>query len=699
MKEFLKGQFDYIYFFYGFSFFLLALICFTIDRDKLRKLPWILLGLFGLFHGLSEWLDMFMVIAGKNNILLVFNLFSLSVSYICLFEFARIGLFRLKGKTISSWVYPLIVIALPLGYKYGMDGWFTTVRYFLGFPSAYFAARTIYEFSKAEQENKRPIIALSVMMALYAVFTGLVVPEVAFIPASIINFGSFYNAFGVPIQMVRGISTLCAALALWFYSSTLPISGSGYKPYGYSIRFMPTKWMIALTLVVFIGAGWIFTNYLDYYAGIKMIKRNESKTGSQLNMLTKELALLGRAALSMSKSSAVRGVASFQQPQNMERVDAVLRQFKVKFGALDCALLDKQGMPIAYIGDGGSEIKMGKSYASRPYFRDALSWKNGYYFKLGPAYNERIYYVSYPIMDTAGKISGVAVIVKNIHAEPLFQYRLFSIVITFLVCVIAIIFFIVLRRRESLINLIERVHSQLEEVDRMKTDFISVVSHELRTPLTSIKNAADILMKGGPAKRAVDERERELLKIVLDNVDRQTRMVSDLLDVSKIEAGVMPVFPEPTDITELIKQVIAALQPLADDKKIDIALAIDTPEKIVYADEEHVRRILSNLTVNAIKFTANKGKVTVKAEDAGKEVRITVSDTGIGISAADKEKLFGKFYRSCSVTAQERRGCGLGLAIAKGLVEAQKGRIWVESQPGEGSSFYFTLPKLKKDNS
>ncbi len=117
---------------------------------------------------------------------------------------------------------------------------------------------------------------------------------------------------------------------------------------------------------------------------------------------------------------------------------------------------------------------------------------------------------------------------------------------------------------------------------------------------------------------------------------------------------------------------------------------------MVYADPEHVRRILNNLVSNAIKFTPENGKITVRTEDAGEELKTTVLDTGIGISIFDKENLFNKFYSSSSAAAQEKKGCGLGLSITKGLVEAQKGRVWVDSEPGKGSSFYFTLPVLKQ---
>ncbi|GEM_PF-960165 len=696
MKEFLKGQFDYIYFFYGLSAFIIAVASFVIgigkdtDKEKLPKIGWILLGMFGLSHGIAQWLDMLMVVYSGNDVLPIFNLCALGISYLCLFEFARISFFLLRKKNISRWYYFLIIVFLPLGYKLGLNGWLIMVRYYLGFPALYFTARMVHEFSKKEKENKRLLTCLSAMFGLYAVFAGLIVPKAAFLPASFLNFESFYNVFGVPSQLISAALLFFMAMAIWFYSFSP--SEAAYTPPKYHVHFMPAKWMIAFVLMVFICVGWIFTNRLDYYAGIQVIKKSKPRTDSALNRLTRELSILGNTAYAMSRVSAIRLAVSGPESQNIKKAETVLAHFKTKFGAIDCVLLDAQGVAIASAEKNSPEIGIGKSYASMSYFKDAFSWDNGYYFKLGSVYNERIYYVSYVVKNTADKIGGVVVIIKKIYAEPLFQYRFFSIAITFLISCLAMIFFLALRRRETFIRLIEKAHAQLEEVDRMKTDFISVVSHELRTPLTSIGNAAGILMKGGPDKRVVDDREKELLGIIIDNVGRQTRMVNDLLDVSKIEAGVMQVFPKPVNLPGLIENATALLKPLIETKKLDLVFDLKMHNKKVWADPDLVVRIVNNLVVNAIKFTPAGGRITIKTEEANREAKVTVLDTGIGISKADQEKLFDKFYRSSCIAAKEKRGCGLGLAIAKGLVEAQKGKIWVDSELEKGSSFYFTLP-------
>lgn len=694
MKEFLKGQFDYIFFFYGFSFILLAFACFTLSKDKLRKFPWITLGLFGLLHGINEWLAMINIMTDYAQTLPMIELGFLTASYLCLFEFARRGLSLICGVNLTRWTYLALLLLIPFSRAHGLAGWAVAARYGLGFPAAYAAARITLEFSKKEKKESWALLALSITLAFYAVATGLIVPQAPFLPANIVNHDTFFDKTGIPIQLVRGIIGLFAALSVWFYSSTAP-----EKKYtsAYAIPFVPAKWLIALTLVAVLSVGWLFTNHLDYYAGIQAIKKNKSRSASEFNRLIEELTRLERATLSLSRAWEIHDILSSKTPQNITRAKTILNIYKTKFNAMNCALLDMQGFPVDLAGEEKSYIKMGQSYAAMPFFREALKGGYGYYFKLGPVYKERIYYISHPVTTGGGKITGVVAIEKMIYAEPLFQYRLFSILLTFIICTIALAFFIALKKREAFIAFIEKANAELAELDRMKSLFISTVSHELRTPLTSIKNAATILKKGGPTRRLLDEYGNEMLDIIMDNTERQTRMIEDLLDVSKIESGVMSASPRSSNINILIKETLTSLRPLADNKKIDVNLDLNTPSGTVYADPELVRRILNNLIVNAIKFTNKNGTISISTDDTKEEVKITVSDTGIGISDADQKHIFEKFYRSSGTSSSDDKGCGLGLVITKGLVETQGGKIWIESEINKGSSFYFTLPKHKPD--
>lgn len=690
MSEFFKGQYDYIYFFCGLAFFFLAIVCFSIGKDKRSKLRWVLLGLFSFTHGINEWLEIITISYSTSYIFSIAHLIVLGISYLFLFEFARAGFSQAGKKVIGLWIYPVIIALSFLGFKHGLGGLNVTVRYFLGFSAGLFSAWVIDRATKLEPEEKHPLIILSVTMVLYAVFTGLIVPEADFNPANWLNIDSFYRIFGLPAQFVRGILILLSAMALWFYPPAL--ANVKFLPQKYFFPFKASKWMILLTLVVLIGLGWVFTNYLDYYAGIQLIKNSKANANSTLNQLIKELTKLERAAISISRSGPVKTALITRADKDTAYAASVIERYKERYENTDCFLLDDQGMTVISAGGDLSERIAAKSLASTPYFKQAMSGNTGYYFKLGPAYDERTYYVSFPVKGPDKKILGAVVIRKNISAAPILRYRLISISITMFVCVLAIIFFIVLRRRENLIKLIEKVNAQLNAVDTMKTDFVSFVSHELRTPLTSIKNAAGILLKGLPNNRISLEKEKELLEIILNNTDRQTRMVSDLLDVSKIEAGVMDMHIEPADIAVLAGEVVNSLQHYAEDKKISLIVFSDKESLTIPIDSEQTRRIFTNLIVNAIKFTPDNGEVTVKLKMTREEVRVSVSDTGIGISADDAKKIFDKFYRASDIRARRKGGSGLGLLITKGLVEAQGGKIWVESELNKGSTFYFTIP-------
>lgn len=257
-----------------------------------------------------------------------------------------------------------------------------------------------------------------------------------------------------------------------------------------------------------------------------------------------------------------------------------------------------------------------------------------------------------------------------------------------------------LKRSENKLKLalahLEEAHSRLKDLDKMKSDFISSVSHDLRTPLTSIKNAVSLLLKGGLQKKALNSDEKELLEIILNNTNRQTHMISDLLDISKIEAGKMDVKFEKTNFNDLLKDVLKTFQPQADSKNISLNFSASNGRINLEIDSEHIRRAINNLIENAIKFTPEKGKVSICLSKREANILLEIKDTGIGVSKDDQNKLFQKFYRVPHVKSQYKGGSGLGLAIAKGIINAHGGRIGIKSNLGEGSNFYFTIP-YKRD--
>jgi len=234
-------------------------------------------------------------------------------------------------------------------------------------------------------------------------------------------------------------------------------------------------------------------------------------------------------------------------------------------------------------------------------------------------------------------------------------------------------------------------NERLQELDRLKSDFVSNVSHELRTPLTAIKGAVDLVLRevAGP----LTEKQVHYLTRVRSNTQHLAGLINDLLDLSKIESGKVDVKSSRVSMGGLVHEVVETLRPVAAEKAIALDAITPEPSIMVWADRDKINQVLMNLIGNAIKFTPAHGTVTVSASRNGNDnVQVSVSDTGPGIAPEEKEKVFDKFYQIAEVDRVKPKGTGLGLAICKALVELHRGHIWVESAPSRGSTFYFTLP-------
>ena len=226
----------------------------------------------------------------------------------------------------------------------------------------------------------------------------------------------------------------------------------------------------------------------------------------------------------------------------------------------------------------------------------------------------------------------------------------------------------------------------------MKDEFVSVVSHELRTPVTSIKGFLELVME--ESDQFTDE-QRGFLEAVERNTVRLQRLVDDLLDISRLEAGRLAVNRTSFDLREAIDRMVAEMRVDIETKEMDVSMtgvAMATP---VWADRDRIVQVLANLLSNAIKYsppqTAIEIGITVPAS-GGAYVQVDVRDQGPGISPDDIKNLFQKFYRADSSSTRSTTGAGLGLAISRALVELHGGKIWVESEVGKGSTFSFTLP-------
>ena len=233
-----------------------------------------------------------------------------------------------------------------------------------------------------------------------------------------------------------------------------------------------------------------------------------------------------------------------------------------------------------------------------------------------------------------------------------------------------------------------------KQVDKMKSDFISMASHELRTPLAAIKESVMLILDGTAGE--ITPQQKKILDIGSRNIEKLTNLVNDLLDLSKIETGGMRLEKRTRDLSELIERALIPMELLAKENKLDLKMDLPKGLPKVECDAERVTQIIVNLVGNAIKFTPVNGKVNVKAsknrEDEGDFLEISVKDTGMGIDKKDISRLFSRFGQLDSSLTRKPGSTGLGLAICKELVEMHGGRIWVESEPGKGATFSFSLP-------
>jgi signal transduction histidine kinase len=242
----------------------------------------------------------------------------------------------------------------------------------------------------------------------------------------------------------------------------------------------------------------------------------------------------------------------------------------------------------------------------------------------------------------------------------------------------------------------ERLQREVQErrkAERLKDEFVSTVSHELRTPLAITKEGISLLADGIPGP--VADKQAKVLHAVASNIDRLSRIINDLLDVSKIEAGKMEMHKDRIDLAQLVRQAAASLEPLATQKKLRVEVAFDAEPCEVYADPDRIMQVLTNLIGNAVKFTMT-GHVRVSVTHHDGEAVCAVEDTGIGIADTDLPRLFGKFVQIGRTHGAGQKGTGLGLTIAKSIVELHGGRIWVESELNKGTTFRFTLPRLSE---
>ena len=250
----------------------------------------------------------------------------------------------------------------------------------------------------------------------------------------------------------------------------------------------------------------------------------------------------------------------------------------------------------------------------------------------------------------------------------------------------------VLNRRDDVVYFvgIERDITKEKEVDKNKTDFIYLTSHQLRTPLSAMKWFCEMLLSGDGGE--LNKEQKEFVTNISQSNERMISLINSLLNISRIESGKIIIDPEPTNLGKLVADVLSELKNKLEEKKQKVTVKIEDNLPKISVDPKLIREVYKNLLSNANKYTQKSGKISIDISVKGKEIVSEISDNGLGIPKDGQNKIFNRFYRAENILKLETEGTGLGLYLAKAIVESSRGRIWFKSTEKKGTTFWFTLP-------
>ncbi|MEW6019166.1 MAG: diguanylate cyclase [Pseudomonadota bacterium] len=451
MSDILRNQLDYIYFFYGLAFILFATVCLTLQRNNGKRLPWIWLGLFGLTHGLAEWSDLVAIGLGDSFEYRLFRLFLVASSFICLMEFGRRGMNRMTGRHIGLWIYvPASLVALA-GALWGLSGVIATARYGFAIPGGILAALALFLAARSAPQAASIQRLAAITLVGYVLTAGLVVPKAPFFPAAVINQTAFDSAFGVPVQLLRGILAIMATALVWtYYQRTRP-----FLEFDQVRRRRAGGLKLTVIFVTILAAGWAFT---------EMFTR--SQEGIIKADLAHQAAIAAEAVKDHSASIGTEATPATSYADPVERHLLDIQEANPQIRGL-CILTLGEGGEIRTLVSSGSPFGLlpaqEHSVEASVSLRQALTevMESGEARALGPYREASGDYLSSfaPVRD---QVNGetIAVIGIDFDGEAFEQmistYRLLPIGITLLISLIAIAVYVT---RQSLLERAEILES------------------------------------------------------------------------------------------------------------------------------------------------------------------------------------------------------------------------------------------------
>jgi PAS domain S-box-containing protein len=426
--ELLKSQLDYIYFFYGASFIFLGAVCFSILKRSPSpgSISWFWLGFFGFLHGINEWSEIIVIALGDVLWFRVLRLAVLFFSYICLIEFARSNTFLDRGKRVGARFYVFLVLLSSLGFWHGLEGFSIYVRYCFGFTGAFWASLVLLSHARA---SYKPLCVSSRIflrcaggaMFLYACASGLIVAPAGFFPANIVNSDTFIIFAHFPVQLLRGVLSVAVATSVVLFALNQNTQTLIKEDNRELRRFIISFMFYFVFIVLFFYTGWRVVDYSG--------RRVEKQEKIERHLKTKVFAQF--VYMSVKKMKAVVALAGSPEISSifskeglsgadMSVVNEHVDRYKAGIGADVCYLMDNNGLTLASSNRDTIKSFVGKNYAFRPYFKEAMNGRMGVYLAKGVTSNERGLYVSSPVFGPGKKTNdlpaGVAVAKGSLDA-------------------------------------------------------------------------------------------------------------------------------------------------------------------------------------------------------------------------------------------------------------------------------------------
>ena len=408
ISKFFLVQMDYIFFFYGLAFILLAAVSGSLSRMEKQAMPWKWLGLFGIAHGVNEWLDMLVFSLADTPAFSVTRLIVMTLSFLFLIEFGRAGSVAVHGKRPGRWVFIPLLLFAGLGFLAGMPGLNATIRYSLGLTGGLWAAVALWRHRHAALPGSRPLLVASLSMGLYGLAGGLVVPQAPFFPAAFLNHSSFFVFAGFPIQLLRGLLACVVTAAIWQHYAACRRKNFGDVIS--SAAFGNEGWTIA-AIIATLAVGWIMTCSFGGFGQQRDVEQYNHELVVAQKAFEASTETAGRLVTIMAASPNIMG---FLNLRDVAAINATLDRYAKVVPDSICYVLDSQGMSLASSNRGTPESFEGRCYSSRPYFRKAMEGVRGDYVAVGMTSKTPGYYSSVPVKDGAGEIVGAAVLKLNL---------------------------------------------------------------------------------------------------------------------------------------------------------------------------------------------------------------------------------------------------------------------------------------------